>query len=329
MTFVPLIRYCGGKRKQSEDIVNAMPQKMGTFWIPFLGSGAVMYQLLNSTVKFDRIVASDIYEPLMGIWHLVQDNPKMLIDSYTEHYNTFITDGEKYYQGVVDVFNTGVEHGSVVESTIFHFLTRSCMRGSLDYDRYGNFVSKCQTIKDGNTDGVISTPASIEPIVYKWHSAIRDVEFRCESYDTMKPEIQADDFCFLDPPYFDGTWYHDHDMDYENFYQFLRDIPCDYSVTLNGDREVYPIPVDLYDEHKYIYYGATTGKTGISGSRDSFYMRKRNLQYNPNVINTTSGGRPQGGMIQKNNEFTMNAEIINKLNAIDQKLDKVIGLLSK
>lgn len=317
MKFTPCIRWCGGKRKQSEDIIARMPYEMDTFWIPFLGGGSVMYQLLNSNIKYKRVVASDIYKPLMDIWDMIQRDPQILLDEYTKQYARLQVDGEDYYYEMVEKFNDLPDDKK--DPFIFHFITKSCMRGSIEFDKHGKFITKFQS------SGDISSPESLAPIFSRWHDAIKDVEFRCESYIKILDQgVGKGDYCFFDPPYIDGTWYRDNNIDMQEFYEFLRLLPCDYSITLNGDRDIYPIPEDLYTKHEYIYYGVSKTPSGRpTGSRDSLWMRHNGDKYDARIKNIRETPRQTGGAIGMNTEFTMIAEINNRINIIEQKLDKI------
>lgn len=330
---MPCIRWSGGKRKQSEEIIARMPERFGTFWIPFLGGGSVMFQLLNSNIKFDRVVASDIYQPLMDLWILIRDEPDLIIEEYERMYNELMERGSDYYYEIVKEFNDQ-EYGKQ-SPILFHFITRSCMRGSMEYDKHGNFTTKFQS---SSSDGDrIASPDSASAIIRRWSECMQDVEFRCESYECIVDEVQPDDFCFFDPPYIDGTWYHDHDIDMDKFYDFLRKLPCDYSITLNGDRDIYPIPDDCYTKHQYVYYGVRKSKSGRpTGSRDSLWMMKTDRYiYNDTNKNVRQNERVVGGRIPRVNDIKMMDDLQQQINNTNKKvddmsnkLDMIIGMLA-
>lgn len=336
MNFVPCIRWSGGKRKQSEEIISKMPTKMGTFFIPFLGGGSVMFQLINSNIKYDRIVASDIYQPLMDIWDLIKNDPDTLISSYTEMYAELEDRGEEYYDEVVDEFNSQ-EFGNQ-SPILFHFITRACMRGSIEFDKKGNFSTRMQTPGSDSSVDRIASPHIVEGIIKRWSECIQEVEFRCESYECIKDEVQAGDFCFFDPPYIDGTWYRHNNIDMDAFYNFLHELPCDYSITLNGDRDIYPIPEYCYTNHEYVYYGVKKTKSGRpTGSRDSLWMKKTDMyEYDNGGRNIRQNARGQGGKIPQINDLKVIADIQkqidatnDRINKVDGKLDAIINLLSR
>ena len=66
-TFIPpksqLLKWIGNKQKFAGEITKCFPADFGTFYEPFLGSGAVM-----ATVAPRSGVGSDIFSPLVEIW---------------------------------------------------------------------------------------------------------------------------------------------------------------------------------------------------------------------------------------------------------------------
>lgn len=335
MQFQPLMRYVGGKRKQSEEIIGMMPMEIGTCYIPFLGSGAVMFQLINSNIKYNKIVVSDIYAPLMGVFDLVKDNPDKLLDGYKNCYKRILNEGEVAYNNIKFEFNNKQEKDQ--DPVLFYCLTRSAIRGSLIYDNDGNFITNCQKLKVSDRN-CISSPDSIRPIIMRWHDVIQDVDFRCEDYWSTIKDAQAGDFVFLDPPYIDGTWYRHHNIDYKEMWDRMRMLPCDWSMTLNGDKDRYPIPNDLYTDVEYIYYGIKTTNGGRPvGSRDTYWMKKTD-QYiydETRKRNIRNNERGSGGKIPQVNDILMMNELGRRVDAVegkisdvDSKLDQILNLIS-
>lgn len=325
MQFVPCIRWSGAKRKQSEEIINEMPRQMKTFWIPFLGGGSVMFQLINSNIKYDRIVASDIYKPLMDIWNYIKNKPDVLLEHYEKMYEQTETREEEFYNEQVALYNSQPDDAK--DPLLFHYITRACLRGSIEFDNDGNFITRFQSKVNDN----IITPSNLNSVIMRWHDAIQGVEFRCESYEAILPQVEPGDYCFFDPPYMDGNWYHDHNIDYDKFYDFLRALPCDYSITLNGDKDLYPIPDDCYTDHKYIYYGVRKSKSGKpTGSRDSFWMKHTDgYDYDKTMPNARQNIRNAGGSIPQINEVKLMGDIENRLAGIENTLATILNILQE
>lgn len=72
MKFNPVIKWSGSKRSQSEVIVSNFPKKITIYYEPFVGGGSVLYQLLNSDIKVESFIYSDINEDLIKLWNIMK-----------------------------------------------------------------------------------------------------------------------------------------------------------------------------------------------------------------------------------------------------------------
>lgn len=90
-----ILKWIGNKQRFAETIVSYMPQEFNDYYEPFLGSGAVMAELLYSDGEklmphFKWAYGSDILPFLVDIFILTKENPEKLIEYYrkeiTEYY---------------------------------------------------------------------------------------------------------------------------------------------------------------------------------------------------------------------------------------------------
>ena len=66
------LKWTGSKRLQSDFIIDKFPKEIDTYYEPFLGSGSIMMRLLETDIPVNNLVASDVCEPLIGLWKEVQ-----------------------------------------------------------------------------------------------------------------------------------------------------------------------------------------------------------------------------------------------------------------
>jgi hypothetical protein len=59
-----LLKWVGNKQRHAHEIIAHFPNRFGTYFEPFLGSGGVL-----GTLGPEKAVASDVFKPLMEIWH--------------------------------------------------------------------------------------------------------------------------------------------------------------------------------------------------------------------------------------------------------------------
>ena len=157
----------------------------GTYFEPFLGSGAVL-----GTLVPDKAVASDSLEPLMDIWRELDKAPGELKNWYGERWNAFMSgDRVAVYEMVKDSFNRSPNGADLV------FLSRACYGGVVRFRKNDGFMS---------TPSGVHTPISPESFsnrVDTWHERTRNVEFRCTDFEAVMDEATTGDFVYCDPPY--------------------------------------------------------------------------------------------------------------------------------
>lgn len=180
-----LLKWIGNKHRFASGIVNYFPEHFGTYWEPFLGSGAVM-----GTLAPERAVASDSFKPLMEIWEMLHDFPDSLKENYRERWEALQRRNKaEVYEEIKARYNARPNGPDLL------FLSRSC---------YGGVVRFRQA------DGHMSTPCGIHnPIspaafaarVDDWHSRTLGVTFLRQDYSISMASAQPGDLVYCDPPY--------------------------------------------------------------------------------------------------------------------------------
>ena len=87
MKFQPVIKWTGSKRSQSEEIIKRFPKDINTYYEPFVGGGSILFQLMNSDIKVNNYICSDINQDLINLWDMIKDNPYRLSESYNSLWN--------------------------------------------------------------------------------------------------------------------------------------------------------------------------------------------------------------------------------------------------
>ncbi len=180
-----LLKWVGNKQRFAHEIVSYFPAEYGTYYEPFLGSGAVL-----GTLASERAVGSDVFEPLMEIWQTLHDDPELLKRWYAERWQQMMN-GDKVegYERIKASYNAHPNAADLL------FISRSC---------YGGVVRFRQA------DGYISTPCGIHkpmpPITFArrvdiWHRRTEGTQFRQMDYTEAMEMAQPGDMIYCDPPY--------------------------------------------------------------------------------------------------------------------------------
>lgn len=184
-----LLKWIGNKQRSANTIVSYMPEEFRNYYEPFLGSGAVMAELLSSDKKFLHAYGSDILPFLIEVFELIKYEPERLTEYYErEIYEYYENPVEKYNQ-IRDRFNK--KHNPYD----FLLLSRTCYSGIIRFRK---------------VDGYMSTPMGphrpIPPDTFErrallWNNLLQNASFRCESYTDAMDRAGEGDVIYCDPPY--------------------------------------------------------------------------------------------------------------------------------
>lgn len=183
-----LIKWIGNKQRFADEIISYFPRNFKGYYEPFLGSGAVL-----GTLAPTKGFGSDTYQPLIGIWEALVDQPETLIDWYTRRYEKFVNGADRRteYEKIKSSFNKDPNPED------FIFLTRSCYGGVIRFRK----------------DGYMSTPLGIhDPIspesftrrVKTWNERTRGTTFKCCDFREAISSAKKNDLIYCDPPYVDS-----------------------------------------------------------------------------------------------------------------------------
>lgn len=180
-----LLKWIGNKQRFARAIVSYFPTEFGTYFEPFIGSGAVL-----ATLAPHRAVGSDCFGPLIEIWETLHSDPKKLKSWYAERwYETHQGGKTNAYERIKAVYNGNPNGADLL------FLCRAC---------YGGVVRFRQN------DGHMSTPCGIhDPIspesfgrrVDEWYHRTIGTKFLLMDYQDSMARATRGDLIYCDPPY--------------------------------------------------------------------------------------------------------------------------------
>src|SRR5690606_28711610 len=127
----PLLKWVGSKQRMAHEIVSYFPEDFGTFYEPFLGSGAVL-----ATLRPRRAFASDTFAPLVEIWQTLRSDPELLKRWYAERYDRMMQ-GEK----VEEYERVKASYNRQPNGADFLFLCRSCYAGIVRFRQADGYMS--------------------------------------------------------------------------------------------------------------------------------------------------------------------------------------------
>lgn len=144
----PFLKWAGGKTQLITDIEKALPKEFisqkFTYVEPFVGSGAVLFWILNNFPNVEKAVINDINADLTNTYKVIASKTKNLISVLEQFQGEFhdldlLQDKKKeYFYAKRELFNTR-ETDKVTQAALFIFLNRTCFNGLFRVNKNNGF----------------------------------------------------------------------------------------------------------------------------------------------------------------------------------------------
>jgi DNA adenine methylase len=144
----PFLKWAGGKTQLITDIEKVLPKefmtKKFTFVEPFVGSGAILFWILNNFPNVEKAVINDINADLTNVYKVIASNPNELISilkDFQEEYHSIdleVDNKREYYTQKRTLFNTR-STDKVTQAALFIFLNRTCFNGLFRVNKSNGF----------------------------------------------------------------------------------------------------------------------------------------------------------------------------------------------
>ena len=207
----PLLKWAGGKRQLLPVLAEHYPPRFSRYIEPFLGSGAVFFDLLNSgRLTRKGIMLADVNPDLIGCYRTLRDRPEAVIRALTTLARQYREGGAVCYYDVRDRrFNPlraslqarATNPGDVADmytpalAAMLIFLNRTGFNGLFRLNRNGGFnvpVGRYSDPQICNETHLRAVAAAL---------AGPGVTIDLKPFDRTLAEAGAGDFVYCDPPY--------------------------------------------------------------------------------------------------------------------------------
>lgn len=180
-----LFKWVGNKQRIAHQIISWFPSRFGTYFEPFLGSGAVL-----GTLAPDRAVGSDALEPLVEIWKTLSSEPDLLKEWYAERWHQMMGGSKvEEYERIKGNYNRHPNGPDLL------FLSRSCYGGVVRFRQLDGYMS---------TPCGVHQPVSPESFAQRvdiWHARTSGTLFEYSDFADSMGRAVTDDLVYCDPPY--------------------------------------------------------------------------------------------------------------------------------
>jgi len=185
----PFVKWAGGKRQLLEEIDKRMPKDFNRYFEPFVGGGAVLFNLQ----PIDAII-NDINKSLINAYRQIKQSPIELIKAINELDSNIPVDGKSYYYDIRQKYNDKLmqEDFDVELAAMFIFINKHCFNGLYRVNGKGLFNVPYNNSRQAsyNADNIMEISKYLKDIII----LDGDFEYACK-------DAGEGDFIFFDSPY--------------------------------------------------------------------------------------------------------------------------------
>ena len=198
----PFLKWAGGKTQLIEQIKKQLPENIQrnsfTYIEPFVGSGAVLFWMLEHYPNLEKAIINDINSDLTNSYLTIKYNVQELINILSKwevEYHSISDNQEakkEYYYEKRTLFNTR-KSDQTTQSALFIFLNRTCFNGLYRVNRKNEFNVPIGSYKKPqicNTENLLAVS-----------NALQRVEILNGDYSETLQYATENTFFYFDPPY--------------------------------------------------------------------------------------------------------------------------------
>jgi DNA adenine methylase len=198
----PFLKWAGGKTQLITEIAKSLPyeitNKKFTYVEPFVGSGAILFWMLENFPKLEKAVINDINADLINTYKIIASKPKELISILEILQNEFhLLEGNEdnkklYYYQKRELYNTRKEEQSG-QAALFIFLNRTCFNGL--------YRVNSKNLFNVPMGGYKKPTICDKENIFAVSNALQKVEILCGDYEETLHRSNKNSLFYFDPPY--------------------------------------------------------------------------------------------------------------------------------
>jgi len=196
----PFIKWVGGKSQLLEEIREKYPSKIERYCEPFVGGGAVLFDVLN-TFQPKEVLINDINKELINTYSQIKNNCEGMISQLSDLQNIYKNhsqeENKEFFYEKRNRYNelkvNGNDAENLEKAVLFIFLNKTCFNGLYRVNSKGLFNVPFNNAKN---------PLLCDEDNLKACSKLlQNVEMKVGDYKECKSFIDSDTFVYIDPPY--------------------------------------------------------------------------------------------------------------------------------
>ncbi len=182
----PFLKWAGGKRQVLPEIRKHVPEKFGRYFEPFVGGGAVFFDLFAADRIRSRGYLGDVNEELVTTYEAVRDHVDTVVSALRAHARHH---SESYFYE--ERARRPVTGPHVAARMIY--LNRTCYNGVYRVNKKGGF-----NVPIGR---YVNPTVCDEDNLRACSEALEYAELVCGDFASVLATARSGDFAYFDPPY--------------------------------------------------------------------------------------------------------------------------------
>ncbi|BBM35227.1 DNA adenine methylase [Pseudoleptotrichia goodfellowii] len=185
----PILKWVGGKRQLLPEIIPLVNKKYSRYVEPFVGGGAVLFELQPK-----KAIINDLNKELINVYLTVKDFPEELINQLEKHNKN---NAEDYFYDLRNK-DRDIDYNkltNIEKAARIIYLNKTCYNGLYRVNSAGQFNTPYGKYKNPN----IVNETVIRAMSIYFRSS--DIDIRNSDYREVLKGLRKGAFVYLDPPY--------------------------------------------------------------------------------------------------------------------------------
>lgn len=185
----PFVKWAGGKRQLLPQIKERMPQTYNHYYEPFVGGGAVTFELLPANA-----LINDINKALMNAYRQICNEPGEFLRAISKLDHEMWEDGRGYYYSLREHYNDKLMRAEydVELAALFVFINKHCFNGLYRVNSKGLFNVPYNNSRGASVD---------ENVILAVSAYLQGVNIMEGDFEQACADAGKGDFVFIDSPY--------------------------------------------------------------------------------------------------------------------------------
>ena len=185
----PFVKWAGGKRQLLPQIKERMPEKYNSYFEPFVGGGAVIFELLPTNA-----LINDINKALINAYRQICNAPEAFLAAVKQLDEAMWEDGKKYYYSLREHYNDKLMKAEydVELAALFVFINKHCFNGLYRVNGKGLFNVPYNNSRRTSVD---------ESIIMEVSRYLQGITIMDGDFEEACDGAGQGDFVFIDSPY--------------------------------------------------------------------------------------------------------------------------------